>query len=316
MGFLVNGEWVDQWYDTKKTGGEFKRQPAQFHCKIGDKQYPAEANRYHLYISFACPWACRTLMFRKLKKLEDIISLSIVDPLMLENGWEFTENPGCIPDTVNGFQFLHQVYTLAKPDYTGRVTVPVLWDKKTSSIVCNESADIIRMLNTGFNHFTDVKTDYYPEHLRKAIDAINQRIYQHINNGVYKCGFATKQAAYEKAFENLFNELDALELLLSKQRYLVGNQITEADWRLFTTLIRFDVVYVGHFKCNLHRIQDYPNLYNYLLELYQHPGIKETVNIDHIKHHYYISHKNINPTGIVPVGPKINLDQPNNRNKI
>ncbi len=325
MGLLVEGKWQDKWYDTGKTGGRFVRQDAAFRNWVtpdgaagptGDAGFKAEAGRYHLYVSLACPWAHRTLIFRKLKGLDDKIGLTIVDPLMLEEGWTIKGNfPGTIPDTVNGKTRMYEIYSLAKSDYTGRVTVPLLWDKQHKTIVANESADIIRMLNSAFNNLEGVNAslDFYPEPLRAEIDSINATVYDRVNNGVYKTGFATTQEAYEEAFDILFAELDALEARLSSQRYLAGNAITEADWRLFTTLIRFDAVYHGHFKCNLRRIIDYPNLSNYLRDLYQVPGIAETVNLDHIKHHYYASHRTINPTGIVPKGPALNFAAPHDR---
>ena len=316
MGLLVEGKWQDKWYDTKSTGGRFVRGKSQFRDWItadGSSGFKAEPDRYHLYISLACPWAHRTLIFRKLKKLEEVISLSIVDPLMQENGWEFTEYAGSIPDTLNGSRYLHQIYTAAKEDYTGRVTVPVLWDKEKKTIVNNESSEIIRMLNSEFNEFGDPSLNFYPQELRDEIDRINAVVYANINNGVYKCGFATKQDAYEEAFNNLFGTLDQIENLLSEHRYLVGDKMTEADWRLFTTLLRFDSVYYTHFKCNLCRIEEYPNLSNYLRELYQFPGVQETVNFKHIKEHYFKSHKTINPTGIVPIGPELDLSTPHNR---
>ena len=327
MGLLVDGKWHDEWYDTKKTGGRFIRQDAGFRNWVTNDGaagrtdvggFKAEAGRYHLYVSLACPWAHRTLIVRQLKKLTDKISLTIVDPLMLKEGWTIEDNfPDTLPDSVNGKSRLHEIYTLAKPDYTGRVTVPVLWDKKTGTIVSNESADIIRMLNSAFNEIegVDATLDFYPEELRNEIDEINARVYDRINNGVYKAGFATTQEAYDEAVTALFDELDTVEKRLSNQRYLAGDQITEADWRLFTTLIRFDAVYFGHFKCNLRRIDDYPNLSNYTRELYQVPGVAETVDFDHIKHHYYASHRMINPTGIVPKGPIWNFNTPHNRGK-
>ena len=316
MGKLINGQWHNVWYDTAESKGEFVRKQSQFRDFISagaDSRFNAQAGRYHLYISYACPWACRTLIMRQLKKLQDIISVSIVDPLMAANGWEFSDNTDCVPDFINHCHYLHEIYTLADLRYTGRVTVPVLWDKQDKTIVSNESAEIIRMLNSEFNAFTDVATDYYPASKAKAIDAINDKVYQNINNGVYKCGFATTQLAYEQAFDTLFATLDELAVLLSQQRYLVGDCITEADWRLFTTLIRFDAVYVGHFKCNKKRIQDYHHLHNYLCELYQYPGIAETVNMDHIKQHYYRSHSSINPNGIVPKGPELSFEQAHDR---
>lgn len=311
MGLLVEGKWVDQWYDTKSTGGKFVRQDSSFRDSIGSEKFPAEKGRYHLYISHACPWAHRTLIFRKLKGLENIISMSIVDATMLENGWEFTKNH----DDLNGAKYLREIYLMANPSYTGRVTVPVLWDKKTKMIVSNESSEIIRMFNYEFDEITSNKTDFYPRKLRLEIDEINEFIYHDINNGVYKAGFATSQDVYETQVRNLFKALDKVEDILDKQRYLVGNIVTEADWRLFTTLLRFDPVYVGHFKCNLKRIADYPNLSNYVRDLYQIKGIKEVVNMKHIKEHYYASHSSINPTAIVPVGPIINFEEPHNRQR-
>ncbi|MEX6507990.1 glutathione S-transferase family protein [Jiella sp. M17.18] len=326
MGLLVDGKWQDKWYDTASTGGKFKRSTTTFRDWItadgapgpdGRKAYPAEAGRYHLYVSLACPWAHRTLITRKLKRLEDAISLSIVDYHMGEEGWVFSERPGAIPDSVLGKKRLYEVYLEADPHYTGRVTVPVLWDKETGTIVNNESAEIIRILNTGFNAFGDASVDVTPEALLPKIDAINVRIYDTVNNGVYKAGFATTQRAYEAAFHPLFETLDDLEERLSAQRYLVPSSApTEADWRLFTTLIRFDAVYHGHFKCNLRQIADYPNLFGYMLELYQWPGVAETVNFEHIKGHYYSSHKTINPTGIVPLGPDQDLTRPHNRDRL
>lgn len=322
MGMLVDGVWHDVWYDTKSTAGRFERSKAQFRNWVtadgaagptGKGGFKAEAGRYHLYVSLACPWAHRTLIFRKLKGLEDLISLSIVDPLMLENGWEFHERDGATVDHLFGSDFLYQIYLKADPAYSGRVTVPVLWDKQTGTIVSNESADIIRMFNTAFNGLTGSDSDYCPADLRPEIDALNDRIYDAVNNGVYKAGFATTQAAYESAVVPLFAMLDELEERLSTGRYLFGERLTEADWRLFTTLVRFDPVYVGHFKCNIRRIADYPNLSAYVRDLYQTPGVAETVDIRHIKHHYYRSHKTINPTGIVPVGPALDLDRPHGR---
>ncbi len=317
MGLLVDGEWKDQWYDTKSTGGKFKRQDAAFRnwlSKDKDAEFPAEAGRYHLYVSYACPWAHRTLIFRALKGLEDMISVSVVHWRMLENGWEFAPDDG-LPDHLGNHRFMHQIYTAAKPDYTGRVTVPVLWDKKTNRIVSNESAEIIRMLNSAFDDLGAKPGDYYPEDLRSEIDAINGRVYDDVNNGVYKSGFATAQDAYEDAVTTLFGTLDWLEDHLSTHRYLAGDRLTEADWRLFTTLIRFDPVYHGHFKCNLKMLKDYPNLWAYTRELYQVPGIKQTVFFEHIKGHYYESHLMINPTGIVPKGPVLDLDMPHGRDK-
>ncbi len=317
MGKLIDGVWSDEWYDTKSTGGKFERKDSAFRDSVRadlSTRFAPESGRYHLYISLACPWAHRTLIFRKLKGLEDAISLSIVDPHMGEDGWAFGSSPGAIADGVNGAKKLHEVYTKANPHYTGRVTVPVLWDRKLETIVNNESAEIIRMFNTEFDSIAQrPDLDFYPEALRTEIDAMNALVYPSINNGVYRCGFATTQAAYEEAFSDLFSALDQLEDLLGQQRYLVGDQMTEADWRLFTTLVRFDAVYFGHFKCNLRRIADMPNLHGYLRELYQVPGVAETVNLTHIKRHYYESHGTINPTGIVPVGPELDLDSPHGR---
>lgn len=317
MGKLIDGVWSDEWYDTKSAGGKFERKDSAFRDFVradGTTRFAPESGRYHLYISLACPWAHRTLIFRKLKGLEDAISLSIVDPYMGENGWEFGSSPDSIADSVNGAKKLHEIYTKADPQYSGRVTVPVLWDRKLETIVSNESAEIIRMFNAEFDSIAEGPGfDYYPETLRTEIDAMNAFVYASINNGVYRCGFATTQAAYEEAFADLFTALEQLEELLGQQRYLVGDQITEADWRLFTTLVRFDAVYVGHFKCNLQRIADMPNLHGYLRELYQVPGVAETVNLTHIKRHYYESHGTINPTGVVPVGPQLDLDSPHGR---
>ncbi|MEA2627124.1 MAG: glutathionyl-hydroquinone reductase [Candidatus Binatota bacterium] len=316
MGLLVNGIWRDQWYETSSTGGAFVRPDAQFRQHVtadGSSGFPAEAGRYHLYVSYACPWASRTLVLRTLKKLEDAISLSVVDPYMGEQGWWFSDGPGCIPDVVNGYRYLHQVYTRAKLNYTGRVTVPVLWDKQTSAIVNNESAEIVRMLNSEFGAFGDSSVDFYPEPLRAEIDRVNDLVYDRVNNGVYKAGFATSQEAYEKAYDELFAALDQLEQRLGGSRYLVGDRLTEADWRLFTTLVRFDPVYHGHFKCNRGRLVDFPNLWGYTRELYQIPGIAETVSFDHIKQHYYRSQKTVNPTGIVAKGPSIDFEAPHGR---
>jgi len=310
MGLLIDGQWKDQWYDTSKTDGSFKREMSQYNNAISNEpnaQFPAQAGRYHLYVSLACPWAHRTLIFRKLKKLDDLITVSIVHPHMLENGWQFKQDMGGTGDTLYGFNYLYELYTKANPHYTGRVTVPVLWDKQTEAIVCNESAEIIRQFNQAFNHLTGDTQDLYPKILQKDINAINDKIYNAVNNGVYRCGFATSQAAYEQAYQELFAVLDELEAYLSEHDYLVGDQLTEADWRLFTTLIRFDAVYYGHFKTNQQRISDYPALQAYLQRLYHYPGVSETVNFEHIKQHYYFSHKTINPTQIVPVGPKLFL---------
>jgi glutathionyl-hydroquinone reductase len=321
MGYLLDGHWHEEAPYADKTG-RFVRQASRFHSWVtpdgtpgstGDGGFPAEAGRYHLYVSLACPWAHRTLIFRKLKKLEDAITVSVVDAIMGAEGWVFSDAPGATRDTAEGKQRLAEIYLLASPTYTGRVTVPVLWDKRKKTIVNNESSEIIRMLNSAFDAFTPVRTDYYPEALRAGIDAINKTIYETVNNGVYRAGFATAQDAYEEACRALFKTLDELEDRLSRQRYLVGNILTEADWRLFTTLIRFDAVYYGHFKCNLRRIVDYPNLSNYLRDLYQAPGVAETVNIGHIKTHYYASHRQINPAGIVPIGPVLDFAAPHDR---
>jgi putative glutathione S-transferase len=325
MGLLVEGVWKDQWYDTAKTGGRFERQPSRYRNWVtadggpgpsGSGGFKAESGRYHLYVSLACPWAHRTLIFRKLKKLEDVISVSVVSYLNLSEGWTFDPATGSTGDAVNGKTRLADVYLIADPRYTGRVTVPVLWDKARRTIVNNESSEIIRMLNSEFAAFTDVRTDYYPAELRAEIDRINDFVYANINNGVYRTGFATTQDAYEEAFRALFAALDEVEGRLARQRYLLGPRLTEADWRLFTTLIRFDAVYVGHFKCNLRRIADYPNLSNYLRELYQVPGVAETVSIEHIKRHYYGSHKNINPSGIIPLGPELDFTSPHDRARL
>lgn len=318
MGLLVEGKWHDQWYVTKATNGKFVRSQSQFrNWLVAPQDYDennphhflAESGRYHLYVSLACPWAHRTLIFRQLKNLTEHISVSCVHPHMLENGWEFKHEERFIDsqvesgDPLHNFDFAYQIYTKADPEYSGRVTVPILWDKKTNTIVSNESAEIIRMFNMAFNELTGNTIDFYPDHLKDDIDTINDRIYDTVNNGVYKSGFATTQDAYEEAVKPLFDTLDFLETTLDSQRYLLGDQQTEADWRLFTTLIRFDPVYFGHFKCNLKRILDYPNLNAYLKRLYTTENIAETVNMNHIKQHYYYSHDTINPTRIVPNGP-------------
>ncbi len=313
MGLLIDGQWHTDWYDTTSTGGEFIRQDAQFRHGIGEPGFEADAGRYHLCVSLACPWAHRTLIFRKLKKLEHIIGVTIVDPKMLEYGWAFSE--GSRDNPVEGIDYLHQVYTTADANYAGRVTVPVLWDKKRRTIVNNDSAEIIRTFSSAFNDLTGEHSDYYPEQQRADIDEVNQLVYDNINNGVYRAGFATSQQAYEAAFHRLFDTLDLIEQRLGQQRYLVGERITEADWRLFTTLIRFDAVYYGHFKTNLKHIEDYPNLSNYVRELYQIEGVADTVNFDHIKTHYYFSHTTINPTRVVPVGPVLDYTRPHNRDR-
>lgn len=325
MGVLVDGKWQDDWYDTKSTGGRFERPQTKFRDWVtadgslgpnGRRAFKAEAGRYHLYVSLACPWAHRTLIFRKLKGLENAISVDIVHHFMGKDGWTFAAEDGATGDRVNGREFLREVYTLADANYSGRVTVPVLWDKQEKTIVSNESAEIIRMLNSAFDEWGDASVDLYPEPLRAEIDRLNEKIYPGVNNGVYRAGFATSQKAYEEAFGALFSTLDELDELLGTKRYLTGSEITEADWRLFTTLVRFDPVYVGHFKCNLRRIADYPDLSGYLRDLYQTPGVAETVNMLHIKGHYYASHLNINPTGIVPAGPALDLDAPHERENL
>ena len=325
MGLLIDGQWRDQWYDTKESGGRFVRKESAFRNWItadgsagptGVSGFKAEPGRYHLYVSLACPWAHRTLIFRILKGLENIISVSVVNPQMLDQGWTFEPGDGVLPDTINAARYLHEIYTKSDPGYTGRVTVPVLWDRRTGTIVNNESAEIIRMFNSAFEKIGASGPDFYPEPLRDEIDRINAAIYDNVNNGVYKSGFATTQEAYEAAVSQLFDTLDGVEDTLSRQRYLAGDRITEADWRLFTTLIRFDPVYVGHFKCNIRRLIDYQNLWGYTRELYQEPGIAGTVNMDHIKNHYYGSHETINPTRIVPAGPDIDFTAPHGRDHL
>lgn len=323
MGLLIEGIWRDQWYDTKATKGEFVRPESEFRNWItadgsagpsGTDGFAAVAGRYHLYVSLACPWAHRTLIFRQIKGLQNLISLTLVDPLMLNNGWELSKKAH-ESSPVKGIKYLYELYLQAAPTHSGRVTVPVLWDKKRRTIVNNESSEIIRMFNSAFNAFTEDKTDYYPAELRTHIDVINERIYREINNGVYRAGFATTQETYESAFDQLFTALDWLEKLLSKQRFLLEEQLTEADWRLFTTLVRFDAVYVGHFKTNLKRVEDFPNLSNYLRDLYQRPGVAGTVNFKQIKKHYYSSHTNINPTHIIPKGPELDYSRPHDRDR-
>ncbi len=312
MGLLVDGVWRDQWYDTASTGGRFERQQSRFRDWItadGASGFPAESGRYHLYVSHACPWAHRTLILRALKGLEDVISVAVVSPLMLENGWELAEHA----DPVNGARYLYEVYQKAQADYTGRVSVPTLWDKHTQTIVNNESADILRMFNSAFAAYASDSTDYYPAELRDEIDRVNERIYTTVNNGVYRAGFATTQDAYEEAYDALFATLDWIEDRLARQRYLVGDRLTEADWRLFTTCVRFDAVYYSHFKCNRQRLIDYPNLWDTIRELYQIPGIADTVRLHDIKLHYYGSHKTVNPTGIIPKGPNIDFGESHRR---
>ncbi|EML0425554.1 glutathione S-transferase family protein [Vibrio parahaemolyticus] len=314
MGKLVEGVWHDVWYDTKANGGKFVREDAGFRDWIkndSEAVFQPESGRYHLYVSLACPWAHRTLIFRKLKGLEPHIDVTVVCPDMLSQGWQMG-----LPEPLFGHTRMHQIYTQAKPDYTGRVTVPVLWDKKTNTIVSNESSEIIRMFNSAFNDLTGNHDDYYPEPLRGVIDEWNDYIYPNVNNGVYRCGFATSQEAYEEAFESLFSALDKIDAHLATHRYLAGNKITEADWRLFTTLVRFDAVYVGHFKCNKQRIADYVNIQGYLKELYQIDGIADTTDFYHIKRHYYFSHTGINPTQVVPKGPELDFSSPHQREMI
>jgi putative glutathione S-transferase len=327
MGFFVEGQWHEDTEANRHERGRFVRKPSVFRNWItadgsagpsGEGGFAAAPGRYHLYVAHACPWAYRTTLFRKLKKLESVISITIAAPLYGERTWRFADEPGSIPDTVNGKKELWEIYLLANPKYSGRVTVPVLWDKERRTIVNNESSEIIRMLNAAFDAYTDDRTDYYPAPLREEIDRVNELVYTTVNNGVYRSGFAVSQDAYEEACRALFDTLDRLEDRLSRQRWLVGNQITEADWRLFSTLIRFDAVYHYHFKCNLKRIIDYPNLSNYVRDLYQQPGVAETVNLDHIKRHYYGSQKRVNPTGIValgPTGPAVDFSAPHDRGR-
>jgi putative glutathione S-transferase len=322
MGLLVDGVWQDQWYDTRSTGGRFVRKDAAFRNWVtpdgspgpsGTGGFKAEPGRYHLYVSLACPWAHRTLIFRRLKGLEGMIDVSVVHWLMLENGWTFADGPGVIPDPLHGARFLHEVYTRAEPRYTGRVTVPVLWDKATDTLVSNESSEIIRMFNSAFDGVGARPGDYYPGDLRDEIDGLNARIYDTVNNGVYKAGFATTQGAYEEAVAPLFETLGWLDERLAHRRYLCGSRVTEADWRLFTTLVRFDAVYVGHFKCNLRRLVDLPNLWGYARDVYALPGVADTVDFEHIKRHYHESHRNLNPSGIVPAGPELDFAAPHGR---
>jgi putative glutathione S-transferase len=312
---LQKGKWVDQWYDTDNNGGEFRRQDSRFRNWLtphgaagpsGELGFKAEKGRYHLYVSLACPWAHRTLIFREIKQLQEYIDVTVVEPIMLDNGWE-------VNDPLYGFDYAYELYLAADASYEGRVTVPVLWDKKTQTIVSNESSEIIRMFNNAFNHLTGNTADYYPQALHATIDAVNDRIYDTVNNGVYRAGFATTQSAYEEAFHRLFDSLDWVEGLLSKQRYLAGATLSEADWRLFTTLIRFDAVYFGHFKTNRQLLATYPAISGYVRELYQVPGVAETVSFEHIKTHYYASHLMINPTGVIPVGPAQDFTAPHGR---
>lgn len=325
MGLLIDGQWQDQWYDTEKHGGKFVRESAQFRNWLtadgspgptGSGGFQAEPGRYHLYVSMACPWAHRTLIFRQLKGLQEMISVSVVHPDMLENGWEFRPGDSFHSDALFNSQFLHQIYTRDTPDYTGRVTVPVLWDKRQNCIVSNESADIIRMLNSAYDEVGASNLNFYPEELAEEIDSINERVYNTVNNGVYRAGFATSQEPYEQAYGELFDSLDWLEARLAESRYLAGNRMTEADWRLFTTLIRFDAVYFSHFKCNRQRISDFPNLRGYLADLYQVPGVAGTVDLDQIKRHYYRSQRTVNPSGVVPVGPALDFSVPHGRDRL
>ncbi len=325
MGLLIEGKWHDQWYETKDSKGEFVREQAGFRHWItndgspgptGEGGFKAEPDRYHLYVSLACPWAHRTLIFRKLKGLEDLISVSVVSPHMLEQGWSFDRDSGSTGDHLYDAEFLHQIYTRTKADYSGRVTVPVLWDKQQQTIVSNESSEIIRMFNSAFNDLTGNECDFWPEVLRDDIEELNSWIYDTVNNGVYRSGFATTQEAYEHNVKELFDSLERIETILSANRYLTGDSLTEADWRLFTTLIRFDAVYHGHFKCNLKQLHQFENISGYVRELYQVAGVAETVNMHHIKQHYYYSHDMINPTRIVPVGPEQDFTAPHGREAI
>jgi putative glutathione S-transferase len=324
-GMLIDGKWSNEPINATSSGGRFMRKDSAFRNWVtfdgspgptGEGGFKAEPGRYHLYVSHACPWAHRTVIFRALKGLEDKISLSVSHPVNTTQGWGWQDYPGMEPDTVNNTAYLHELYTRSLPDYTGKVTVPVLWDKLSGTIVNNESSEIIRMLNGAFNDVGTTGQDFYPEMLRADIDALNERIYDTVNNGVYRAGFATSQSAYEDAVKAMFETLDWLEERLSTRRYLLGDELTEADWRLFPTLVRFDIVYFGHFKCNVRRIADYPNLSAYTRDLYQQPGIAKTVNLDHIKVHYYASQLQVNPTGIVPVGPEIDFTAPHGRNSV
>lgn len=325
MGLLIDGKWHDQWYDTKSTGGRFERKMSSFRNWVtadgsagpsGEAGYQAEAGRYHLYVSLACPWAHRTMIYRKLKGLENMISMSVVNAFMGDQGWTFLPGEGVVSDPILNATYAHELYTAADASYTGRVTVPILWDKKTNTIVSNESSEIIRMFNSAFDQIGATEGDFCPAELLEEIDELNAFIYPAVNNGVYRAGFATTQAAYDEAVIELFTALDTLENKLATRRYLTGDTITEADWRLFTTLVRFDAVYVGHFKCNLSRIVDYPNLWGYLRDLYQVPGIAETVAIEYSKAHYYGSHETINPTRIIPAGPRIDFTITHHREQL
>ena len=315
MGMLVDGKWSTEWYTPDKLG-RFVRSDPRFHGRVsadGSTPFKAERGRYHLYVSMACPWAHRTLIMRRLKGLEDAVTLSVVDPYMGDDGWAFSGGPGCMPDTVNGSAFLREVYLKADPSYTGRVTVPVLWDRATGTIVNNQSSEIMRTFDTEFDRFGDPGVNFYPEGLREAVDETIKAIYNPINNGVYRAGFAATQGAYDEAVGELFGALDHWDGVLSGRRYLTGERLTEADWCMFTTLVRFDIVYYTHFKCNLRHIYEYENLWGYLRELYQVPGVSKTCDFSHIKSHYYTSHPSVNPHGIVPVGPLVDLDSPHGR---
>lgn len=308
MGLLVDGVWHDEWYNTEDNDGKFIREDAQFRDWISkDGKFQPEAGRYHLYVCLACPWASRCLMMRKLKGLEEIISLSVVNPVMLEHGWTFEDGPGVIADPIIDADYMHEIYTHVDPTYSGRVTVPVLYDKKTDTIVNNESSDIIRMMNTAFDEIGATPGDYYPADLRDEINDINNYVYDHVNNGVYKAGFATEQQVYEKEAQNVDDALAKLNDRLEHQDYLVGDQLTEADIRLFTTLIRFEHVYFGHFKCNLHHLTEYPHLWEYTKRIYNYENLADTVDFDHIQTHYYKSHTMINPNQIIPAGPDLDL---------
>ena len=323
MGQLVDGVWHDVWYDTESTGGAFKRSTSKFRNWVtadgsagqsGEAGFKAESGRYHLYVSYACPWAHRALVFRAIKGLTDHIGISVVHPYMLGEGWTFaTDRDGATGDTLYGLPYLRDIYLRADPQISGRVTVPILWDTHQNTIVSNESAEIIRMFNSAFDGITGNTDDYWPEELRETIEPVNERIYNTVNNGVYKAGFATSQEAYDAAVHPLFDSLDWLEDRLGNNRYLMGDRITEADWRLWTTLIRFDSVYHQHFKCNRKRIVDYPNLWGFTRELYQWPGVAETVNLDHIVQHYHYSHDTINPHRIIPINPLLPLNAPHHR---
>jgi glutathionyl-hydroquinone reductase len=324
MGLLVDGVWQDEQHIARTPGGRFVRPTTRFRNWVtqdgslgptGEGGFAAARERYHLYVALPCPWAHRTVIMRMLKGLEDVVSMSVLEPLYGPHGWQFGTSPGTVPDSVNGASELAEIYLRADPRYTGRVSVPALWDKERRTIVNNESAEIIRMLNGAFGRFTNVRTDYYPPALREEIDRVNALVYENVNNGVYRAGFATAQEAYEEAFRAVFGALDELERRLARQRYLAGGDISEADWRLFTTLVRFDAVYYSHFKCNLRRIIDYPNLSNYLRDLYQQGGVAATVNMDHIKRHYYGSQRHVNPTGIVPLGPQLDFLAPHDRGR-